>query len=195
MQTPSTESLKRRQILSGLMKLLAVIGFILISIPFFSSFSTSSTDEKQSSKSNWVTTVPVADLVTGEIKKLAWLNDFVWVYARTTKDIEALTTGRSLLRDADSGNSDQPDTMRNDFRSASHQFFVFIPRENKKGCQVSLSHDDENVLFIEPCFNARYDSAGRILKNSGHKEQQNLAVPKHIIEAGILKIGVWTPKI
>jgi len=195
MQAPSTESLKRRQTLSGLMKLLAVIGFILISIPFFSSFSTNLTDEKQNSKSNWVNTIPVADLVKGEIKKLAWSNGFVWVYARTTKDMEALTTGRSLLRDADSDNSDQPDAMRNDFRSASHQFFVFIPQENKKGCQVSLGHDDENVLFVEPCFNAQYDSAGRILKNSGHKEQQNLAVPKHIIEAGILKIGVWTPKI
>jgi len=195
MQTPSTESLKRRQILSGLMKLLAVIGFVLISIPFFSSFSTSLVEEKQNSKSSWVITIPIVDLVKGEIKKIEWSSGFVWVYARTDKDIEALTKNRSTLRDVHSTNSDQPDGMQNDFRSASNKFFVFIPQENKKGCQVSLSHDYENVLFIEPCFNAQYDNAGRILKNSGHKEQQNLAVPKHIIEAGILKIGVWTPKL
>jgi len=195
MQAPSTESLKRRQMLSGLMKLLAVIAFILISIPFFSSFTTNSIEEKQYLKSNWVITVSIADLVKGKIKKLSWSGGFIWVYARTDKDIEALTKNRSILRDAHSLNSDQPDGMQNNFRSASNQFFVFIPHENKKGCQVSLSHDYENVLFIEPCFNAQYDNAGRILKNSGHKEQQNLAVPKHIIEAGILKIGVWTPKL
>ena len=195
MQTPPIESLKRRQILSGLMKLLAFIALILISIPFFSSFSTSSMDEKQTSKSNWVVTVPSADLVVGQIKELSWSGGLFWVYRRTEKDIQSLTKSDNLLRDAVSVNSDQPLNMKSDFRSASNQFFVFIPQENKKGCQVSLNHDNENVLFVEPCFNAKYDSAGRILKNSGHKEQHNLAVPKHIIEAGILKIGVWTPKI
>lgn len=195
MHTPSTESIKRRQMLSGLMKLLAMIAFILVSIPFFSSFSTKSIEDKQHSKSNWVITIPVVDLAKGKIKKLSWSGGFVWVYARTENDIQALTKSLPLLRDAYSTNSDQPDGMKNDFRSASNQFFVFIPRENIKGCQVSLNNEHENVLFIEPCFNAQYDSAGRILKNSGHKEQQNLTVPKHIIEAGILKIGVWTPKI
>ena len=195
MLTPSTESLKRRQILSGLMKLLAFVALILISIPFFSSFSTSSIDEKQTSKSNWVITVPIVDLMVGEIKTLSWSGGLIWVYRRTEKDIQSLTKNNNLLRDAVSMNSDQPASMKSDFRSASNQFFVFVPQENKKGCQVSLNNESENVLFVEPCFNAKYDSAGRILKNSGHKEQNNLAVPKHIIESGILKIGVWTPKI
>ena len=77
----------------------------------------------------------------------------------------------------------------------NEQFFVFIPQENKRRCQVRLEDDSIKTLFTEPCFGARYDAAGHIFENSGHNEQQNLAVPEHVIEDGILKIGIWTPKI
>ena len=191
----SLNSMKRRQILSGLMKLLFFIGFIFLSIPFVSTFSSSDINEKQKSSSHWVITQSVAELVEGEVKSLSWSGGLVWVYARNKKDIESLKTQSALLKDNASLISDQPDDMKNNFRSTDEKYFVFIPRENKRNCQVRLEDSDDNVLFSEPCFNAKYDAAGRIFKNSGHKEQQNLAVPKHVIEGGILKIGVWTPKI
>ena len=188
-------SIKRRQILSGLMKLLGFIGLVFISIPFISSFSTNEVDEKQTAISHWVITLPVSELVNGEIKTLPWAGGLVWVYSRTEKDIQFLESSNISLRDEASEKSDQPEAMKNNYRSASKKFFVFIPQENKKGCQVSLKHDSENNRFTEPCFNAKYDAAGRIVKNSGHLDQQNLAVPEHVIEDGVLKIGTWMPKI
>jgi Rieske Fe-S protein len=184
------------------MKLLVFIGFIFISIPFISSFSSITIDEKQVATSRWIISLPVADLVVGEVKALPWAGGLVWVYARTEKDLRLLNQANSLLLDAHSDKSDQPERMKNNFRSASEKFFVFIPLENKRGCQVSMNRDVESALFTEPCFSARYDSAGRIFKSSGHDSQdtrdphrqQNLAVPEHVIEEGVLKIGIWMRK-
>lgn len=187
--------MKRRQILSGLMKLLVFIGFIFLSIPFISTFSSSDIDDKQKSSSRWVITLPVTDLISGEVKKMSWSGGLVWVYARHKNEIQLLKNKNNLLRDAASLNSDQPENMKNYFRSTDEKYFVFIPHENKRNCQVQLNKNGENILFTEPCFNAKYDAAGRIFRNSGHKEQQNLAVPKHVIEDGVLKIGIWMPKI
>lgn len=187
-------SLKRRQFLSGLMKLLVFIGFVFISIPFISSFSSNELNEKQASTSRWVVSFPISDLETGKVIALPWAGGLYWVYARTEKEIQALALSNDLLQDEHSEKSDQPTQMKNNYRSVSKQFFVFVPHENKKGCQVRLSHEIERELFTEPCFSAKYDAAGRLFKDSGHKDQNNLAVPNHIIENGILKIGIWTPK-
>lgn len=191
----SAESIKRRQILSGLMKLLVFIGFVFLSIPFLSSFSSNSIDEKQTAKSHWVISLPVTDLMAGEVKALPWAGGLVWVYTRTENDIQSLKNSNASLQDVHSEKSDQPEDMENNFRSANEKFFVFIPQENKHSCQIRLNDDRETVVFTEPCFSAKYDAAGRIFKNSGHKEQQNLAVPKHVIEGGILKVGIWMPKL
>lgn len=187
--------MKRRQVLSGLMKLLFFIGFIFLSIPFISTFSSSDINEKQKSSARWVITQSVAELVEGEVKSLSWSGGLVWVYARNENDIQSLKNINNLLKDASSLNSDQPESLKNDFRSVDKKYFIFIPQENKRNCQVRLNRSDESILFTEPCFNAKYDAAGRIFKNSGHKEQQNLIVPKHVIEDGILKVGIWMPKI
>ena len=177
------------------MKLLFFIGFIFLSIPFISTFTSSDIEEKQESSTRWVITSPVSELVDGEIKQLSWSGGLVWVYARDKKDIQSLKNKNNLLRDRFSTKSDQPDVMKNHFRSSNEKYFVFIPQENKKGCQVRLNKENENTVFSEPCFSAKYDSAGRIFKNSGHMQQTNLAVPEHVIEDGILKVGIWMPKI
>ena len=190
-----SSSNQRRKFLSGLMKLLVFIGFIFLSIPFISTFTSNDVEEKQKASTRWVITLPVSELVDGEIKQLNWSGGLVWVYARNSKDIQSLKNKESVLRDRFSAKSDQPDSMKNNIRSASEKYFVFIPQENKKGCQVSLNKENANTVFSEPCFNAKYDSAGRIFSNSGHKQQTNLAVPEHVIEAGVLKVGIWMPKI
>ncbi len=187
-------SIQRRQFLAGLMKLLVFIGFVFLSVPFISSFSTNEDNEKQKATSHWVVTVPVTELENGKIKPLPWAGGLVWVYSRTEKDFQSLLNHNAVLLDANSDNSSQPEKMKNNYRSADKKYFVFIPHENKKGCQVRLNHDSENNRFTEPCFNAKYDAAGRIIKNSGHQDQQNLAVPEHIIENGILKVGIWQPQ-
>lgn len=125
----NSSSLNRRQILSGLMKLLVFIALIFISIPFISSFSSNSIGEKQKATSRWVMTIAVSDLIEGEVKTLSWAGGLVWVYARNKNDIQSLKDANSSLGDASSTSSDQPEDMRNNFRSADEKYFVFIPRE------------------------------------------------------------------
>ena len=144
MKAPSDDSLQRRKILSGLMKLLVLLGLVFVSVPFISSFSGHSTEDKPGQDKQWVMTFPLDGLTGGEVKTLSWSGGEVWVYQRTKKEQDALKQ-HALLRDAFSEKSDQPESMKNDFRSASEKYFVFIPRENKRGCQVSL--DRERTQF------------------------------------------------
>jgi len=192
---PEPTSLKRRQVLSGLMKLLGLIGLAFLSVPFISSFSSNEINEKQRASSAWVIKHPVTDFTQGKVTVLNWSGGVVWVYARTENNISWLNENDVELHDALSKQSDQPEKMRNNFRSYSEKYFVFIPMENKKGCQVRLSDGSEKALFSEPCFSAKYDAAGRIFKNSGHQDQINLSIPEHVVEDGILKIGIWQPKL
>lgn len=189
----STSS-KRRLILSRLLKLLVLISFIFILFTFLSSLTTNLNDGNKATSSHWVMTLPVSGLIPGEVKALPWSGGLVWVYSRTEEDLRSLKERNSLLRDVTSENSDQPENMKTSTRSASELFFVFIPLENKKRCQVRLYQDEKDIRFTEPCYGAKFDAAGRVFENSGHSDQKNLSVPVHVIESGILKIAIWLPK-
>lgn len=191
----SPSSLQRRKLLAGLMKLLVLIGLGFVAVPLLSTFSTNSIDEKKTATSRWVITLPVTELNVGEVKELSWAGGQVWVYSRTAYDIQQLNKPTMMLRDALSDVSDQPENMKHALRSFDDNHFVFIPHENIRNCQVSLVEGDGFERFTEPCYRARYDAAGRILKDSGHAQQLNLAVPEHVVEEGILKIGIWMPKL
>ena len=184
-------SLERRKILSGLMKLLVFIGLAFVSVPFISSLL--STDSKDDSL--WVLSLAMNELEPGQLQRLKWSGGVVWVYRRTDSDLNHLSQPNSLLVDSLSNQSDQPDDLKTIYRSRDKQFFVFIPHENKRGCQVRLNEDTTESVFSEPCYGAQFDAAGRIIKNSGHIEQQNLAVPDHVIEDENIRIGIWTPKL
>lgn len=189
-----SSSLNRRLLLTRVMKLLVIVGFLGLLIPFFSSLSSNINDEKGDTTIHWVASLPIKAIVPGEVKTLLWSGGIFWVYKRTEKDIALLKKSKLFLIDSSSESSDQPKDMMNEFRSAEKSLFVFIPFENKRGCQVRLYDAEGGIRFTEPCYAAKYDAAGRLFNNSGHVDQRNLSVPKHIIEKGILKIGVWVRK-
>lgn len=184
----------RRLMLTRVMKLLVVIGFLGLLTPFLSSLTSNINNETKDIATQWVVTLPIKAILPGEVKSLSWSGGIFWVYKRTEKDIELLKKSKLPLRDPASENSDQPKDMMNKYRSVDKTLFVFVPLENKRSCQVR-SHDGEGgIRFTEPCYGAKYDAAGHLVSNSGHEGQKNLSVPKHIIEKGMLKIGVWVRK-
>ena len=185
--TASVSSSQRRRMLVGLFKLLVLLGVIFLMIPFIASLS--SGEDKTSPASRWIIEFPLGELKAGQLQRLQWQGRDVWVYARQQKEIAVLQAKQAQLRDAGSRHSTQPPGLENPFRSVSKDYFVFIPQENRRGCQVALAEENSEVRFTEPCYGARYDAAGRIYKNSGDAEQQNLRVPEYIIENGILKIA------
>ena len=181
----------KRLLLVRLYKLFLLICFLGLLTPFVLSLTVFISDSKEEVIDKWVVSVPLKNLSSGKIHALPWSGGLYWVYKRTDKDISSLKGINSQLRDANSKDSDQPTNMANNSRSADEKFFVFVPLESKRACQVRLYDDELDIKFIEPCFGSQYDVAGRVFKESGHKDQKNLSVPMHKIENGILKIAVW----
>lgn len=170
----------RRLYLRVTLKLLLLLGLGLAAIPFVASLRHSDNDALKETNP-WYVEVDLAQLVPGQWQSVAWLGGEVWIYARTSAEIAALQTADTThLRDPDSRNSQQPVAARNAYRSLKPEYFVVLPRETKRGCQVQQIQLQEGINgYSEACYAARFDNAGRIFTNSGQADQHNLTVPPH----------------
>lgn len=188
-------NLERRRLLAAVLKLLLLLGLGLFSLPFILNLM-SSLSGPVSEQQHWAFELTLDTLQPGQLQTYPWPSGELAVYRRTAADLEWLAKpAEHELADARSHNSDQPAEFSPILRSASDLYFVFIPVENYRHCQLRLGEEKSPVVFTEPCLGAHYDAAGRRFKNSGHEQQQNLAVPGHIIEAGKLKVAAWQAKI
>ena len=167
-------------------KLLGLFGFAIALVPFVG-FLISGDDLDSGNEDDVSLEVNLADLKPGHTKKLELLNWPVWVYHRTPENMAALRRFEHQLKDPKSNESEQPVDARNPLRSLKPEFFVFVPLETERNCQVRFAEQTEFSQpgrewaggFVEPCFGARYDLAGRIFRDSGHGEQRNLRVPNY----------------
>ena len=175
----SDEDLHRTR-LRGLTKLLLGIGLLLLAIPFIASVLPPPT-ASSSRPSPWATSHDLGGLAAGEILRLEVPGGTVWVLRRSAEDLQALARHREALRDPDSEHSRQPATARTAWRSLDPEFFVFVPLETGRRCQVRSATASSRwpAGFDEACEGARFDRAGRIFRDSGHPEQRNLTVPPH----------------
>ncbi len=181
-------------------KLLALLGVVLVMVPFFGfMFSDLGDDDSISDTAGVVVTL--WELKPGEFAQSEWLGRPVWIYRRTPSDLRTLPGIKEQLRDPKSQESEQPAAARNPFRSLRQDYFVFIPLETSRNCQVHYVGADEFGTkgghwyggFVEPCHQARFDLAGRAYKNFGIPEQRNLSVPPHrFLSPHKLEIGVRT---
>ena len=170
----------RRLYLKVTLKLLLLLGLGLAAIPFITSLHHSDNDG-QSAANPWYVEVDVSRLVPGQWQSVPWPGGEVWIYARTQREIQALQTADTdRLRDPDSRHSQQPVAASNAYRSLQPDYFVFLPRETLRGCQIQQIELQMGINgYSEACYGARFDNAGRIFKDSGQPEQHNLTVPPH----------------
>jgi len=162
------------------LKLLLLIGLGLAAIPFIASLRHGGSDLGDP-RNPWIVEVDLSGLEAGQIHAVPWPGGEVWIHYRTQQDIQYLQTiATDSLRDPASEQSDQPGTISNDSRSLRPEYFVFLPRETRRGCQVQQIELQAGLTaYSEACFGARFDNAGRILKHSGQPDQHNLTVPPH----------------
>ena len=170
----------RRLYLRVTLKLLILLGLGLAAIPFVASLRHGGSDAGDASNP-WMVEVDLSGMEAGQIQVIPWPGGEVWVHFRTRQDIQHLQTiATDSLRDPASQHSDQPDAVNNDSRSLRPEYFVFLPRETRRGCQVQHIELQVGITgYSEACFGARFDNAGRIFKNSGQPDQHNLTVPPH----------------
>jgi ubiquinol-cytochrome c reductase iron-sulfur subunit len=170
----------RRLYLKVTLKLLLLLGLGLAAIPFIASLRHS--DNQSLNETNpWYVEVDLSRLVPGQWQSVPWPGGEVWIYARTPREIQALQTAEARrLRDPDSRYSLQPAAVSNAYRSLQPDYFVFLPRETRRGCQVQQIELQAGINgYTEACYGARFDNAGRIFKDSGQPDQHNLTVPPH----------------
>ena len=162
------------------MKLLLLLGFVLAAIPFLASLRHVENGPGETSNP-WYIEVDLARLQPGQWQSVSWLGGEVWIYARTPREIEVLQAAETTrLRDPDSRYSQQPVAARNVYRSLRSDYFVVLPRESRRGCQVQQIQLQEGINgYGEACFGARFDNAGRIFTDSGQPDQRNLTIPPH----------------
>ncbi len=115
----------------------------------------------------------LAELAPDEMTILRHDNLLILVVHRSAKTIERLQQASSLLQDADSGDSRQPDYALNDLRSREPRYFVSYAIGTDFGCPLEVVEDG----LRETCGSARYDLAGRALK--GAKSFSNLVIPDY----------------
>ena len=176
----------RRRGLTRSVKLLILAGLGFGMVPFVSGLLPTH-KQRHDRRQAWEIVVDVSDLTPGRIRRGKWGGAPVWVYHRRNRDIEDLVAPNSDLKDPWSNQSRQPDAMRNPWRSIDKKFFVFVPIENGRGCQVQFLDRSEDGRaigqwgggFVDPCEGARFDLAGRIYGNGALGTQQNLRVPPY----------------
>ena len=170
----------RRLYLRVTLKLLILVGLGLAAIPFIVSLQQADNEAGEASNP-WIVEVELSRLAEGQMLSVPWPGGEVWIHHRTPQDIRHLkSTVSEGLRDPASQHSDQPDTLRTATRSFKAEYFVFLPRETRRGCQVQHIELQSGITgYAEACFAARFDSAGRILTGSGQADQHNLPIPPH----------------
>jgi ubiquinol-cytochrome c reductase iron-sulfur subunit len=118
--------------------------------------------------------VDLQDLPSGKLLTLNWQDKPVWVLRRSPAEIAALADHETLLLDADSQHSVQPQACRNRHRSLRPDIFVAVGLCTHQGCTPQLRGADG---FTCPCHASHYDLAGRVFKAG--PAPANLVIPAH----------------
>lgn len=183
--------MNRKQLLTVAVSVLAVA-----TVPFVRSLSLNAKQENEA----WGT-CDVSDLSPGELKQCAW----AMVYRRTRLDKTFINRFDYLLADPASKESEQPESLRNEWRSESKEFFVFKPWAPVRTCGVVLRAPTQTLsweppekeaitvlpYFTEPCEGRTWDTSGRLYRRTGFPPEKNLIVPKvrWVTESRVLIYG------
>ena len=181
---------ERRQFLTGAAAVVGGVGAALAGLPFAASWFPS---EKAKALGAPVE-VDISKIAPGQQITVPWRGQPIFVVHRTQESLQALAKSEPLLRDPDSREADQPDTIRTKDRAINPQFLVVTGLCTHLGC-VPLYKPKMGSLepewlggFFCPCHGSKYDMSGRVYK--GVPAPTNLPIPPHeYISSTLLLIG------
>lgn len=185
----------RRKFLTGTTAVLGMAGASIASWPFLASL-------KPSNRAKVVggpVRVDVSQIDYGKQVMVRWQGRPIWILRRTPAMLDRLSRPHLIdqLSDPQSEiTSQQPEYVRNEFRSINPEVLVVVAICTHLGCVPlfrpdSLSESqDENWMggYYCPCHKSKFDLAGRVFKSV--PAPTNLEVPPHkYIGANTLVIG------
>lgn len=168
----------RRKFLTFMTGAIAGVGGVLLSFPFIRSWSPPKYIERQT----W--DIDFSKLLPGQMTVQVVEGKPIFVAIRTEEQIAALDVQAWPLKDPDSNISEQPESMKNKYRSIKPEVFVGVGLCTHLGCSPAHVKDDDKYLpkdaaggYFCPCHGAMYDSAGRVFE--GGPAPKNLKVPMY----------------
>jgi len=190
---PQPERARRLLRLRVLLKAMVAVAFVAVAFVFVSAFLSGDGEEDTLPGLR----VAVGDMAVGETRQLTWAGRAVLVHRRSAAEIARLEGGalRRSLRDPESADSEQPESMRGPFRSSTPEWFVAIGLGTDYGCPVSYLPPEPTPFagapwpggFADDCRGSRYDLAGRVYARQ--YADRNLVVPPHTLVDGTLVLG------
>jgi len=169
----SEPSIKRRQLLTRIVKGFTLVGLAGLTYPFIRSLMPDFSEDLSLE-------VDITDLQPGEHKIIRWRGKNLLVQRRNKMMLDLITSDQVKLKDPSSAESSQPAFAANPFRSRREDIFVTYLYCTHLGCEVVAadSHQrEEGTGFICPCHASDYDLAGRVVK--GAPAPLNLEIPNY----------------
>ena len=140
--------------------------------------------------------VDISKLMPGEMLRVTWRGQAVWVLSRTDAMLQTLPEVEGSLRDPASEQLQQPDYAKNQYRSLKPEIFVVVGNCTHLGCSpverfevapADLGPEWKGGFYC-PCHGSRFDLAGRVY--AGVPAPLNLKVPPHrFITDSLILIG------
>jgi ubiquinol-cytochrome c reductase iron-sulfur subunit len=165
-------------------------GIAAVAIPFLSSLKPSARAQALGAPVE----VPVGSLDPGEMVRVIWRGNLVFVLRRDADMISRLPKSRDMLRDPDSAVVEQqPEYAVNEHRSLKPEYLVIIGSCTHLGCAPLAQFevgpaDDWFGGFFCPCHGSRFDLSGRVY--TGVPAPTNLRVPPYrFIRDDVILIG------
>jgi ubiquinol-cytochrome c reductase iron-sulfur subunit len=179
----------RRLLLTRATKLLALFGLCVALYPFLATLLPDAhVDDRR--RAQWEREIDLSNLQPGEFIIIDdWPGGPLVIFRRSTHELAGLARIETQLHDPQSQHSRQPEALRTPTRSQLPEYFVFIPVDTDRACQVRYIPPNKQPKpaivwyggFSEPCNGSLYDTAGRVYREYRSERQQNLTVPGYTV--------------
>ena len=178
--TNDNNSLKRRNFLTNLTKVVGGIGAVFALIPFLSTMSPS----EKTKMAGAPIEIDISAITPGTFKIVEWRGKPVWIVQRTPEMLSIIDSKVDYLADPESSSEMQPLYAQNKYRSLKPEFLVLLGVCTHLGCSPLYKPGENKELGLEwkggffcPCHGSKFDLSGRVFK--GMPAGTNLEVPPY----------------
>ena len=191
----------RRRLLTAATAGTGAIGLAFVAVPFLASWKPSARAKALGAPVE----VDASKLESGQMLKVVWRGQAVFVVRRTKQVVDGLGGHDDLLADPKSDGSEQPEYIKTSgaTRARNPEFWVGLAVCTHLGCSPLGAFEPNNSFqvagadlggnwpggFYCPCHGSKYDLSGRVFKSM--PAPKNLTVPPYAISDNMkVVIGV-----
>ncbi|PKF51425.1 ubiquinol-cytochrome c reductase iron-sulfur subunit [Enterovibrio nigricans] len=170
----------RRRFLTLSTAVVGGVGAVAVAVPFIKSWNPSA----KAKAAGAPVEVDISKIEEGQLVRVIWQGKPVWIVRRGQESLAQLDEIADKLRDPESIEPQQPEYIKNTYRSIKPELFVAVGLCTHLGCSPTYLPDSfgeqvEGVTsgFFCPCHGSKFDMAGRVFQSV--PAPLNLVVPPY----------------